>query len=61
MYKHKTSIIGRGGRPIGHMRGDSVRGVGVNRSGVRVDTRKGKRIVWHWVRPLSVVRHFISE
>jgi hypothetical protein len=35
---------------------DSVRRVAFNRSGVRVDTRKGKSIVWFIGRPFSVLR-----
>ena len=42
------------------MRSDRVRRVLFNSSGVRVDTIKGKSVVWYWRAPLSLLR-FISN
>ena len=57
MYKHKTSIIGAGGKVIGHMRKDSIKRVRANSAGVAVDTRKGNTFAWFWRLPFTIVRY----
>lgn len=59
-YTHKASIIGQGTRIIGRERKDSINSVGANRSGFRVDTRKGRRFVWFFLRPFSLVRGLVG-
>ena len=54
------SILGRGCEVIGRGSRDRVRRVSFNRSGVRVDTIKGKAVVWYFRAPLSLLR-FISN
>lgn len=53
MYKHKTSIIGRGARVIGHMEKDSVKKVSRVRATLHVETRKGKQYL---ISPFRVTR-----
>lgn len=55
-YNKTASIIGNGGKVTGRMPRDRVKSIGYNRAGVRVDTRKGKRIVWFFARPFTVLR-----
>lgn len=54
-YNKTASIIGQGGRIIGRMPRDRVKSIGFNRAGIRVDTRKGKRIVLFFARPFRVL------
>lgn len=54
-YNKTASIIGQGGKVIGRMPRDRVKSVGYNRSGIRVDTRKGTRFVWFFARPFRVL------
>lgn len=55
-YNKTASVIGYGGKVIGRMPRDRVKSIGFNRAGVRVDTRKGKRVVWFFMRPFTVLR-----
>jgi hypothetical protein len=53
MYKHKTSIIGAGGKVTGRMPRDTIKKVRVNRSAIHIETRKGKHGIYAYVRQLS--------
>lgn len=54
-YNKTASIVGSGGRIIGRMPRDRVKNIGMNRAGIRVDTRKGTRVVWFFMRPFRVL------